>query len=110
MSRLLVVVRPALAAGFQLAGVEALPAKDAAAAQKLIDGWLKSGETGLLAVDEGLLMQFDPAFRQHLDQAHHLPYIALPSGEPLREEMSTRNLIAEMIRKAAGFHITFHGE
>jgi len=110
MSRLLVVTRPSLVTGFHLAGVEAFPADDAEAAQRLIGEWLDTNEAGLLAVDDGLLAGFDPAFRRRLEAADQLPHLAIPGGEPLGPAGSRRRQIAELIRRAIGFHITFRGE
>jgi len=110
MSRLLVVTRPSLVPGFRLAGVEAFAAVDAGEAQRLIGGWLDRGEAGLLALDDGLLAGFDPAFRRRLEAADHLPHLAIPGGEPLGPETSRQKQIAELIRQAIGFHITFRGE
>ena len=110
MSRLLVVTRPTLVSGFHLAGVEAFPAEDAEDAQRLIAEWLEANETGLLAVDDGLLAGFDPAFRRRLEASDQLPHLAIPGGEPLGPAGSRRRQIAELIRRAIGFHITFRGE
>ena len=110
MSRLLIVVRPPLLAGFQLAGVEAFPAPSASEAQRLIGRWLDEGQAGLLGVEEGLLAAFEPAFRRRLEAADQLPYIALPSGELAGPEVSTRGRIAELVRRTIGFHVTFRGE
>ena len=55
MSRLLVVTRPALVHGFELAGVDAYGVEDVESAQELIESWLITGEIGLLAIDDGLL-------------------------------------------------------
>ncbi|MBI3962026.1 MAG: hypothetical protein HY335_04660 [Deinococcus sp.] len=110
MSRLLVVARPSLVPGFHLAGVEAFAAADAQAAQRLIADWLEAGEVGLLAIDDELLAGFDPAFRRQLEAADHLPYLAIPSGEPRGPEGARQQQIAELIRRAIGFHITFPGE
>jgi vacuolar-type H+-ATPase subunit F/Vma7 len=110
MSRLLVVTRPALLAGFRLAGVEAFPAEDVETAQELIGQWLDADEAGLLAVDDGLLAGFEPAFRRRLEAAERLPHLAIPGGEPLGPVGTRRRRIAEMIRRAIGFHITFKGE
>ncbi len=110
MSRLLVVTRPSLVPGFHLAGVEAFPAADAEAAQRLIAEWLDTKEAGLLAVDDGLLAGFDPAFRRRLEAADSLPHLAIPGGEPLEPAGSRRKQIAELIRRAIGFHITFRRE
>jgi vacuolar-type H+-ATPase subunit F/Vma7 len=109
MSRLLIITRPALAAGFQLAGVDAYAAHDAAEAQQRIARWLENETSGLLAVDEALLRGFDREFVRRMNAAANLPYLALPGGEPLPPEETARRQIAEMIRSTVGFHITFQG-
>lgn len=110
MSRLLVVTRPFLVTGFQLAGVEAYAAEDVETAQELIGKWLDSGETGLIAIDDGLLSRMQPAFIKRLDASERLLYVAIPGGQALGPEASRQHRIAEMIRRAVGFHITFKGE
>jgi V/A-type H+-transporting ATPase subunit F len=110
MSRLLVVVRLSLVPGFHLAGVEAFPADDAEEAESLIGTWLEAGETGLIAIDDELLSDFDAAFRRRLEAAEQLPYLAIPSGEPRGPEGARRRRVSELIRRAIGFRITFKGE
>lgn len=110
MSRLLVVTRPELVHGFQLAGVDAYGAEDVESAQELIDSWLVAGEVGLLAIDDGLLESMDPAVVRRLETSDRLPFLAIPGGRPLGPEASRKYRIAEMIRRAIGFHITFRGE
>jgi vacuolar-type H+-ATPase subunit F/Vma7 len=109
MSRLLVVTHSALVPGFHLAGVEAFAADDEEAAQALIGTWLDAGENGLLVLESSLMAELDPRFRRRLDAAEHLPCLAIPGGEPYAAERSRRQ-IAELIRKAIGFHVTFRGE
>jgi vacuolar-type H+-ATPase subunit F/Vma7 len=109
MSRLLVITHPTLAPGFHLAGVDAYGAEDVETAQELIASWLDAGETGLLAIDEGLLAGMDPVFIRRLEAAAHLPYLAIPgSAAPGAHALRRRNLV-EMIRRTTGFHITFKG-
>lgn len=110
MSHLLIVTRPALVPGFQLAGVEAFAARDVEEAQQLITKWLDIGETGLLAIDEDFLAAFDSAFLQRLSAAEQLPYMTIPGDRPAGKELSGRSRIARMLRRAIGFHITFQGE
>jgi vacuolar-type H+-ATPase subunit F/Vma7 len=110
MSRLLVLTRSALAPGFQLAGVDAYGVEDVETAQELIVSWLETSETGLLAIDDGLLERMDSSLVKRLEDTHQLLYIAIPGGQPLGPEASRRHRIAEMIRRAIGFHITFKGE
>ena len=110
MSRLLVVARPSLVPGFHLAGVEAFPADDAEEAENLIGTWLEAGETGLIAIDDELLSDFDAVFRRKLEAAEQLPYLAIPSGEPRGPEGARQRRVSELIRRAIGFRITFKGE
>lgn len=110
MSRLLVVTRPTLVPGFRLAGVDAYGAEDVETAQELIHGWLKADEVALLAIDDGLLEHMDPSFVKHLEASEKLPFLAIPGGGSLGPEVSRKHRIAEMIRRAIGFRITFKGE
>lgn len=110
MSRLLILTRPSLVAGFQLAGVDAYGADDIETAEELIEGWLESGEVDLLAIDDGLLERIDMGLVHRLESSDQLPFLAIPGGEPLGPEASRRYRIAELIRRAIGFHITFKGE
>jgi vacuolar-type H+-ATPase subunit F/Vma7 len=110
VSRLLVVTRPALVLGFQLAGVNAYGVDDIETGQELINSWLETGEVGLLAIDDGLLEQMPPAFIKRLESALQIPYLAIPGGGPLGQEISRRQRLAQTIRQAIGFHITFKGE
>jgi len=110
MSQLFIVTRPSLVTGFRLAGVDAYGAEDVESAQELIGKWLKDGEVGLLAIDDGLLAHMNTAFLRRLDAYENLPYLAIPGGQPLGPEASRRHRIAALIRRAIGFHITFRGE
>jgi vacuolar-type H+-ATPase subunit F/Vma7 len=110
MSRLLVLTRPSLVSGFQLAGVNAYGAEDVETAQEMVENWLATGEAGLLAVDDGLLAEMNPALLRRLASSDQLPYMAIPGGGPLGPEATRKYRISEMIRRAIGFHITFKGE
>lgn len=110
MSRLIVLTRPDLVPGFRLAGVDAYGAQDVETAQEMIESWRKGGEEGLLAIDDGLLVRMNQNFVKRMDAFERILYVAIPAGEPLGPEASRRYRIAEMIRRAIGFQITFKGE
>ena len=110
MSQFLVVTRPTLVPGFQLAGVEAYGAEDVEGAQELIGSWLDAGEAGLLAIDDSLLANMDPVFLRRLRSSETLLHLAIPGGQPLGRTASRKYQIAQTIRRAIGFHITFKGE
>jgi len=110
MSRLLVITRPDLAAGFALAGVDAYAAADVESAVERIEEWLAAGETGLLAIDEGVLAKMPPAFIHRLEAAEQLPFLAIPGGRGAEEVRYRRQRIAELSRRAIGFHSIFKAE
>jgi vacuolar-type H+-ATPase subunit F/Vma7 len=110
MSRLLVLTRPALVAGFQMAGVETFGVEDAETARELIEQWLEDSEVNLLAIDDGILSYLDPAFVKRMKSSERLPYLAIPGMQPLGLEISRKQRIVQIIRQAIGFHITFKGE
>jgi vacuolar-type H+-ATPase subunit F/Vma7 len=110
MSRLLVVTRPNLLTGFLLTGVDVFAVEDVESAQELIGGWLEEGEEGLLAIDEEFFAFMEPSFVQRLQASDRLPFLTIPGGQPLGQRISRKQRIAEMIRRAVGFHITFKGE
>jgi len=107
MSRLFILTLPETVSGFHLAGIDAYVAESAPEAQSQIEKWLSAGEQGLLAVDETLFVNFDLAFQKRLSSGNQLPVIVLPDGRPVGPEITGRQHIADLIREAIGFHITF---
>jgi len=110
MSRLLVITRPTLLPGFYLAGVDAYGAEDVESAQEMIETWLENGETGLLAIDDGIFERLEPALVKRMDACEPMPYLVIPGGSALGAEASRRQRIALALRRAIGFHITFKDE
>lgn len=110
MSRLRVLVRPELAAGFELAGVETYSVEDVEAAEEQIAAWLERDEDGLIALDEGLLGRLEEGLLRRLEAARGLHYLAIPGGGELGPEFSRQHRISEMIRRAIGLRISFEGE
>lgn len=110
MSRLLVVTRPGLVAGFHLAGIEAYGAQDVEAAGELITDWLDNGETGLLAIEDALLASLDQGLIKRLEAARDLFYVPIPAGKSAAPVVSRKTWTAQMIRRAIGVHIAFKGE
>ncbi len=68
------------------------------------------GASGLVAVDERLLARLDRAVWRQLETYRRLHLLALPSGEPSPPGITARARIADLIRQAIGYHITFAGE
>ena len=110
MSSLRVLVRPDLAPGFILAGVETFPVDGSKAAEALLAAWLDDGEAGLIALDEDLLPTLAPSLLRRLEHSDHLFHIAIPAGVLSGTARVRQQRIAALIRQAVGFHITFRHE
>ncbi len=110
MSRLLIITRPHLLPGFELARVDACAVDDVDEAEELIEELLQSREPGLLAIDDGIHALIDPALIRRLDAAEQLPHLIIPGGRPLGPEATRKYRYAEMIRRAIGYHVIFKGE
>mgnify|MGYP001767397103 CR=1 FL=1 len=110
MSRLIVVTSPDLAVGFNLAGVETLPAGDIETAVEWIETWLESGEQGLLAIDEALLAGMDLSLVRRLETSSQTFFLAIPGGQGPGGVMYRQRRIAELTRRAIGFHSIFKTE
>jgi vacuolar-type H+-ATPase subunit F/Vma7 len=110
MSRVLVLVHPNLVTGFHLAGVEAYGAEDVESAQQMIEKWLQSGESALVAIEEELLLRMDPELVKHLDGSDTLLYVAIPGGASPEYPQTRRARISRLIQRAIGVHIAFDGD
>lgn len=110
MSKLRVIVRPSLVAGFQLAGVEAHIADDVETAEELITVWLDTGDRCLVALDDTLLAHLNPALARRLDASDDVLIVGIPSSEPSDASVTRGDRIARMIRRSIGVHIAFGSE
>ena len=109
MGRLIVVTTAEQAPGFRLAGAATEIVETPAAAVRLINRLLASGEGGVVAVHEPLLEGIDAATRRRFEDAISPMVVALPSGarepaEPRRARLSA------MLHRAIGYRITFEAE
>jgi vacuolar-type H+-ATPase subunit F/Vma7 len=107
MSSLRVLIRPDLAPGFSLAGVETFPIETPEAASSLLAAWLDAGEGGLIALDANLLAGLTPSVARRLENSDRLFHVSIPGGVFSGTAEARQQRIAALIRQAIGFHITF---
>lgn len=110
MSRFVVLIRPSLATGFQLAGVETIPAQDLNQVERQIEEWLKAEEDLLLALDDGCLEALPEELIQRMDSDPNLLYVAIHGGPSTEPKFSRPERIARVLQRAIGFSITFQEE
>jgi vacuolar-type H+-ATPase subunit F/Vma7 len=106
----MVITTPALAPGFQLAGVETFAAADFQAAETILRQLLDGHEASLIIVPQELLPGLDPQLQRQLENSIQPVVMGIPSDLPATSGESRRHYISELIRRAIGFHITFGAE
>jgi vacuolar-type H+-ATPase subunit F/Vma7 len=110
MSRFVVLIRPALATGFQLAGVETIPARDLGQVERQVEEWLESHENILLALDDSCLEAMSEELIRRMDAAPNFLYVAIHGGPTTEPRFSRPERIARVLQQAIGFSITFQEE
>jgi vacuolar-type H+-ATPase subunit F/Vma7 len=109
MAKLAVITERGLASGFALAGVEVYAVDSASAAKKVLLMLMENAEIGIIALHSGYLNEFDEATRRRVSESYRPVIVAVPVGLPMEVGEKRSEQIAEMIRRAIGFRITFRG-
>lgn len=107
MARLAVITEPALVPGFALAGVEVYGADSPAEAKRVLMALMGEPDVGIIAIHTGHLSALDEATRRRVSESAKPMVVAVPGGVPTEAGERRSREIAEMIRRAIGFRITF---
>lgn len=109
MAKLAVITEPALAPGFALAGVEVYGVDSPAEAKRALLALMDEPDMGIIAIAAGHLSALDEATRRRVIGSTRPVVVAMPSGMSTEVGERRSREIAEMIRRAIGFRITFRG-
>lgn len=107
MARIAVITEPALAAGFALAGVDVYPAASWVEAKKILLALMDEPDVGIVAIPARHLSAIDEMTRRRATESYWPVVVAVPSGVPTELAERPSQQIAEMIRRAIGFRISF---
>jgi vacuolar-type H+-ATPase subunit F/Vma7 len=104
----MVITRPEFASGFHLAGVDVETVSDPRDASEIIRRiiWTRS-DFGIIAIDEDLSVNLDPALKKELDEKG-LPFIIpFPAAElyTWMRQKREQDYTSQMVRDAIGYHI-----
>ncbi|MGQ9767340.1 MAG: V-type ATP synthase subunit F, partial [Anaerolineae bacterium] len=110
MGRLIVITTPDIAPGFQLAGVETFAVETPKEAQALLQELMATGEGSLIAIRQELLADAPSRLQQRIAASYRPVVMPIPGGAPTATGEGRQRYIAELIRRAVGFHITFCAE
>ncbi len=106
----MIITSSDLAPGFELAGVETYCADHPAQAQALLRELMAGDEASLIAIRQDFLRGADLRLQREIDRSYHPVVMVIPGGTPGLPEEGRQRYIAELIRRAIGFHITFGPE
>jgi vacuolar-type H+-ATPase subunit F/Vma7 len=106
-AQLVVVAPPELAPGFRLAGATAREAATPEQAEAAVRDLIAEGERGVVAVYEPYFTRFPGEVRDRLVASVAPVVVALPSGLTVEGDASRKARLADLLRQAVGYHITF---
>ena len=99
-----VVSRPALAPGFELAGLAVTRANDGTAAAEAVRHWTSDAEVGVVLVDEALYAALPRELVARLDR-EALPVIAPVPAPRWDERSEAEAYVMEILRQAIGYRV-----
>jgi vacuolar-type H+-ATPase subunit F/Vma7 len=99
-----VVCRPASQEGFALAGVRALPARDARECGPLLEALVEESESGVLLVEDALYRELSDELRERLER-RAVPVVVPFPGPRGEEGPATEVELVEMLRRAIGYRV-----
>jgi vacuolar-type H+-ATPase subunit F/Vma7 len=102
--RVRVLSRPALAPGFELAGLAVRRANDGTAAAEAIRRWASDPEVGIVLVDDTLYRALPREVLTRLDR-EALPVIASVPAPRWDERSEAEAYILEILRQAIGYRV-----
>jgi V/A-type H+-transporting ATPase subunit F len=106
----MIITTPDQASGYQLAGVETFAVQSSSEAEHLLRTLLESDEASLIGVRQDLLLAMDPRLQRRIETSYRPVVIAIPVAAARTGAAARRRYIAELIRRAIGFHISFGAE
>lgn len=102
--RVRVVSRPALAAGFELAGLAVTRVDDGATAAEAVRRWAADAEVGIVLVDDALYRALPRDLLTRLDR-QALPVIAPVPAPRWDERRDAETYILAILRQAIGYRV-----
>ena len=99
---LIVITVPGSAAGFALAGVEVVPAADAEAASRTLEGL--DPRVGVVIIDERLYRDLPEELRRGFNRTAEPVVIPVP-GPDWTEGASAHEYVVDILRRAIGYRV-----
>ncbi|HEX2451791.1 MAG TPA: V-type ATP synthase subunit F [Gemmatimonadales bacterium] len=100
-----VLCRPAVAAGFRLAGLAPLEADDAEEGGRRLAALLEAPDVGVVLVEEPFYAALPDAARRRLARQSLPMVVPFPGPEWLPPREGAEAFIAELLRQAIGYRV-----
>jgi vacuolar-type H+-ATPase subunit F/Vma7 len=110
MGQLMVITTPALAPGFQLAGVETFAVDSPEQAEAILRPLLAGDKASLVVVHRGWLQAMPPLLKRQIEMSYRPVVIDIPDVTPTLPQETRRHQLAKLMRRIVGFQITFTAE
>ncbi|MBI3752704.1 MAG: V-type ATP synthase subunit F [Deltaproteobacteria bacterium] len=105
MSKLLVITYPGASLGFRLAGVDVHEMKEGEDITPMLNDIIKTGEYGLLAVEEKFLAKVDEGILKRIRKTGIPVIVPIDTPKSWRGEEEMESYIARLIRRAIGYQV-----
>ena len=107
MSKVMAIVSPDLAPGFELAGIEAARARNVHEAADVLHAAAESGEYGIVIIDERFVDDFDESTAALCATSRKPLIVGLPGSMkwPRDHDRAPDDYAASLIRRAIGHHV-----
>lgn len=105
MSKLLVITYPDTSLGFKLAGVEVEEVKEDEDITDILNDILKTGDYGLLVVEEKFLAKVDEGVLKRIRKTGIPVIVPIDTPKSWQTESEMESYIARLIRRAIGYQV-----
>ena len=110
MFRVLAVASEDLCSGFALAGVDVAKSESAAAAAEAVESAIRTGDYGLVIIDERYVVAFDEKLQEVVKQSDLPLFVSIP-GEIVWSDLEKSmddDYIAAFIKHAIGYELNMN--
>lgn len=105
MSKLIVITYPDTSLGFSLAGVEVKEVEEGGDITAVLNDIIKTGEYGLLVVEEKFLAKVDEGVLKRIRKAGIPVIVPIDTPRSWQTETEMESYIARLIRGAIGYQV-----
>lgn len=105
MSKILIITYPDISLGFRLSGIEIKEAKEGEDITPILNDIIKTGEYGLLVVEEKFLAKVDEGILKRIRKTGIPVIVPIDTPKSWQAEAEMESYITKLIRRAIGYQV-----